>query len=188
MIRINLLPVRQTQKRQTVQQQLLGAAGLLIATIIGCIVWTAAVSSTADDLKQQITAKNNELKQLDKIIGEVNEFTAKKKELEDKLQIIDQLRKGKTGPVKALDDLAREIPNRVWLTKVEEKSGSVTFEGQAVDHEDVSSFMKALQKSKYFSNIVLGFSKAGKETKGPGGTVGAQLYEFKITCSVNYSA
>jgi type IV pilus assembly protein PilN len=93
----------------------------------------------------------------------VNEFTAKKKELEDKLQIIDQLRKGKTGPVRALDDLAREIPNRVWLTKVEEKGGSVTFEGQAVDHEDVSSFMKSLQKSKYFTNIVLGFSKADRQ-------------------------
>jgi hypothetical protein len=54
-------------------------------------------------------------------------------------------------------------------------------EGIAVDHEDVSAFMKALQKSKYFSNIVLSYSKEKKSE-------GASLYEFKITCSVNYAA
>ena len=181
MIRINLLPVRQTQKRQSVQQQLLGAVAAVIVTIIACIVWTAAVSSTADEKRVEIQQKQTELAQLDKIIGEVNEFTTKKKELEDKLQIIEDLRKGKTGPVRALDDLATEIPNRVWLTTVKESSGAVTIEGRAIDHEDVSAFMKSLQKSKYFSGIVLGYSKSVQES-------GATLYQFLITCSVNYSA
>ena len=183
MIRINLLPIRQTQKRQTVQQQLLIGGMLLVVTIIACIVWSMTISSRVDERKSQIAKKRNELKQLDKIIGEVNEFTNKKKELEDKLKIIEQLRKGKTGPVKALDDLATEIPNRVWLTKINEKNGSVVIEGKAIDHEDVSAFMKSLQKSKYFSGIVLGFSKASKDQKS-----GVTLYDFKITCTVDYSA
>lgn len=181
MIRINLLPVRQTKKRETVQQQLLAFAGVVIATIIGCIVWTGYNSSIKTEREAQIADKRKELAQLDKIIGEVNEFTSKKKELEDKLQIIEQLKKGKTGPVRALDDLATEIPNRVWLTKLDEKGGSMTLEGMAIDHEDVSAFMKALQKSKYFSNIVLTFSKEKRDKD-------ARLYEFRITCSVNYAA
>lgn len=181
MIRINLLPVRQTKKRETVQQQLLGFAAVVVATIIGCIVWTAYNSNVASQRRDQIAERRKELTQLDKIIGEVNEFTAKKKELEEKLGIIDQLKKGKTGPVRALDDLATEIPNRVWLMKLDEKNRTVAMEGIAVDHEDVSAFMKALQKSKYFSNIVLSYSKEKKEA-------GSSLYEFKITCSVNYAA
>lgn len=182
MIRINLLPVRQSKKRETVQQQLLAFAGVIVATIIACIVWTAYNSNVATQRKDQIAERRKELTQLDKIIGEVNEFTAKKKELEEKLAIIETLKKGKTGPVRALDDLASEIPNRVWLTKVDEKSRTVTIEGLAVDHEDVSSFMKSLQKSKYFSSIVLTFSKEKKDQSG------ADLYEFKITCSVDYAA
>lgn len=183
MIRINLLPIRQTQKRQTVQQQLLIGGMLLVVTIAACLVWSATASSRVEERRQQIAQKRAELKQLDKIIGEVNEFTTKKKELEEKLDIIEQLRKGKTGPVRALDDLATEIPNRVWLTKVSESGGAVTIEGKAIDHEDVSAFMKSLQKSKYFSGIVLGYSKAGTAGKG-----NVTLYEFKITCTVNYSA
>jgi type IV pilus assembly protein PilN len=183
MIRINLLPVRQTKKRETVQQQLLAFAGVIIGTIIGCIVWTAYNSNVASEKRENIAERRKELQQLDKIIGEVNEFTAKKKELEEKLKIIDDLKKGKTGPVRALDDLATEIPNRVWLTDLVEKSSSVTLTGVAIDHEDVSAFMKALQKSKYFKNIVLNFSKQKPAKDG-----GSSLYEFKIICQVNYAA
>ena len=183
MIRINLLPIRQTQKRQTVQQQLLLGLGLVVVTLIGCIVWAAMVSSAVEKRRQEITRKQNELKQLDKIIGEVNEFTAKKKEYEEKLKVIDDLKRSKSGPVRALDDLAAEIPNRVWLTRVVEKNRAVTVEGRAIDHEDVSAFMKSLQKSKYFGGIVLSYSKANADPQ-----TGETLYEFKITCSVNYSA
>ena len=182
MIRINLLPIRQTRKRETVQQQLLAFAGVIVLTVFACVAWWSWSENEASKRKEMINKKNQELVQLDKIIGEVNEFSTKKKELEDKLTVISQLKKGKTGPVRALDDLATEIPKRVWITTMEERAGAVTLQGNAVDHEDVSAFMKALQKSKYFSNIVLGYSKASHS--GKGGT----FYEFKISCTVNYSA
>ncbi|MEM1024896.1 MAG: PilN domain-containing protein [Myxococcota bacterium] len=181
MIRINLLPVRQTQKRQSVQQQLLIGVGVLVAIVVASVVWTAVISSSAEERKQAVAEKQNERKQLDKIIGEVNAFTEKKKELEEKLDVIDGLSKAKIGPVRALDDLATEIPNRVWVTKMGENNGSVTIEGRAIDPEDVSSFLLALQKSKYFSGIVLTYSKAVKEQN-------VTIYEYKITCQVNYSA
>ena len=182
MIRINLLPVRQTQKRQTIQQQLLAGAAIVVVTIIVCIVWAASVSSTYDNKLKLRKQKQDELAQLQKIIGEVNEFNATKKELQEKLQVIDELRKSKSGPVRAMDDLASEIPNRVWITAFKEQSGAVTIEGQAIDHEDVSAFMKALQKSKYFSGVQLAFSKASAPRRG------VTLYKFQITCQVNYSA
>lgn len=183
MIRINLLPIRQTQKRQTVQQQLLVGAAALIITLIGCIVWYAKVSSDEKALQQEIQKKDQELAQLNKIIGEINNLEETKKELEKKQKIIEDLRKGKTGPVRALDDLSTMIPGRVWVTKLNEKSGSVTIAGRAINHEDVSAFMKALQKSKYFTGVSLGFSRASTTA-----TKGITLYEFEITCAVNYSA
>lgn len=181
MIRINLLPVRKTQKTKSVQQQLLVAVGIILTTIIASIVWTAAVSSAAEEKKQRVAEKDRELQQLDKIIGEVNEFTAKKEELEEKLQVIENLRKSKTGPVKALDDLATEIPNRVWLDSIKEKSGTVVIQGSAIDPEDVSAFMKSLQKSRYFSGVDLSYSKSKPKE-------GVTIYEFEIKCQVDYSA
>lgn len=182
MIRINLLPVRQTQKRQTIQQQLLAGAALVVVTIVVCIVWAASVSSTYESKLRLKKQKQDELAQLQKIIGEVNQFNATKKELQDKLKVIDDLRKSKSGPVRAMDDLASEVPNRIWLTSFVEAGGAVTVEGQAIDHEDVSAFMKALQKSKYFTGVQLGYS----QQDNPRNKV--DLYKFRITCQVNYSA
>ncbi|MGF1511563.1 MAG: PilN domain-containing protein [Myxococcota bacterium] len=181
MIRINLLPVRQTQKRQSVQQQLLIGAGVIIGVLLINIVWTAAVSSAAEQRRQTVAQKTEELRQIDKIIGEVNAFIEKKKELEEKLKVIDDLKRGKTGPVKALDDLATEIPNRVWITELAEAGGSMTILGLAIDAEDVSMFLKAMEKSKYFGSVRLSYSKSSDQEN-------ARIFEFRITCSVNYSA
>ena len=182
MIRINLLPIRQTRKRETVQQQLVAFVMVLSVTILACFTWWHFVNKELQETTQEIAKKEKEIAQLQQIIGKVSEHTAKKKELQAKLQVIRQLKKGKTGPVRALDDLATEIPKRVWVTKMSESAGSVKFVGRAIDHEDVSAFMKALQKSKYFDNIVLTFSKAAAPI---GGT---QFYEFEIECTVDYSA
>ncbi len=182
MIRINLLPVRQTQKRQTIQQQLLAGAAMVVVTIIICIVWRASVVSTFEEKVRIQKQKQVELQQLQKIIGEVNQFNETKRELQDKLKIIENLRKSKSGPVRAMDDLATEIPNRVWVTSFIESGGGVTIEGHAIEHEDVSAFMKALQKSKYFTGVQLGFSRASTQRKN------VTLYMFQITCQVNYSA
>lgn len=183
MIRINLLPIRQTQKRQTVQQQLLIGVACLVVTTLGCFGWYYKVSNDAQNLKTEIQKKTQELAQLDKIIGEINELEKKKSELIKKQKIIEDLRKGKTGPVRALDDLATLIPDRVWITEFEEKMGSLTLSGRAINHENVSAFMKALQKSKYFTSVSLGYSRTSKQK-----TKGVTLYEFQIKCRVNYSA
>lgn len=185
MIRINLLPVRQTQRRQVVHKQLLGGAAALVITVIICIVWYAKVSSDSQELQSAIQQKQTELANLEKIIGQVTDLQAKKKELEDKQGIIDRLRKGKTGPVRALDDLSSEIPDRVWVTELKEQNSSVVIKGMAIEHEDVSAFMKSLQNSRYFSGVSLGYSKAKQETAK---SQGVTLYEFEITCQVNYSA
>lgn len=184
MIRINLLPIRQEKRRETVQQQLLAFVGILILVILGCVGWWKLEDNKLQEKKALVAAKQQELKQLDKIIGEVNEFTSKKKELQSKLEVIQQLKKGKTGPVRALDDLASEIPKRVWLTGVKEQKGAMTLTGFAIDHEDVSAFMKALQKSKYFQGVRLAYSKAGKADRASS----IQTYKFSITCKVDYSA
>lgn len=188
MIRINLLPARKTKQRETVQQQLIAFAAVLAIAVIGCVGWWKWKDNEVEERNKIISAKNEELKQLEKIIGEVNEFTSTKKELEDKLAVIQDLKKGKSGPVRALDDLASEIPKRVWIEKMEEKGGSLTFEGKAIDNEDVSAFMKALEKSKYFRNVQLAFSKEYLvKEKGASGNA-ATIYSFRITCGVNYAS
>ncbi|MFL5312562.1 MAG: PilN domain-containing protein, partial [Myxococcales bacterium] len=117
--------------------------------------------------------------QLEKTIGEVKSITQDKKALEDKLKILDALKKGRTGPVKVMDELATIIPNKAWIIEYSEQNGAVVMRGLAVTYEDLSAFAQRLKTSKYFANVTI--KKASQ--KNQGGSV-----EWEINCNANYSA
>src|ERR1700730_12728238 len=106
MIRINLLPVRAAKKREFGRQQILLFALLIVLAGIGNYFWYAKVDSELVALDQRIASTRAEIAQLEKTIGEVKSIKEDKKALEDKLKILDTLKKGRTGPVKVLDELA----------------------------------------------------------------------------------
>jgi type IV pilus assembly protein PilN len=178
MIRINLLPVRAAKKREYGRQQIVLFVLLLIIACIGNFFWFGRVQSELSALDRQISTTKAEIAQLEKTIGEVKSIKEDKKALEDKLKILDTLKKGRTGPVKVMDELATIIPQKVWLTDYAENNGGVTMIGAASAYEDLSTFSKKLKASTHFSNITIKTARQRAD-----GTV-----DWVITCNANYSA
>jgi len=144
MIRINLLPVRQVQKREAGRQYIVALVGILLITLIGNGYWYTSLDSERSDRQRKLDDTNARIAQLEKVIGEVNNLNKRKKEVEDKLTVLDKLRKQRGGPVKLLDALSTCIPKKVWVTDFEEKGGAVKLTGNADSFEDVSEFMRGL--------------------------------------------
>src|SRR3954466_15008359 len=140
MIRINLLPVRAAKKREFGRQQLLLFVLLLALAAIGNYFWYGGVSGELAKLDRDISSTRTEIAQLEKTIGEVKSIKEDKKALEDKLKILDTLKKGRTGPVKVLDELSSVMPEKVWLLDFVEQAGGVSMIGQASSYEDLSIF------------------------------------------------
>ncbi len=178
MIRINLLPVRAAKKREFGRQQIVLFVLLLVLAGIGNYFWYNRVSSELSSLDKQIASTRAEIAQLEKTIGEVKSIKEDKKALEDKLKILDTLKKGRTGPVKVMDELATIIPQKVWINDYAEQNGGVTMTGYAASYEDLSAFSKQLKASTHFSNIVI---KGAKQTSVEG------TVSWTITCNSNYS-
>ena len=178
MIRINLLPVRASKKRESGRQQIVVGALVLALALLGNYYWYNQIDNDERALDARISATRDDISKLEKTIGEVKSITAEKKALEDKLKILDNLKKGRTGPVKVMDELSNLIPARVWLADYQEQGGSVTMHGSAVNYEDLSVFSKKLKTSKHFTDVVI---KGAKQR--PDGVV-----EWEITCHADYAA
>jgi len=178
MIRINLLPVRASKKRESGQQQLAIGAFVLVLALACNYFWYSRVDADSRALDARISSTRDDIAKLEKTIGEVKSIAAEKKALEDKLKILDNLKKGRTGPVKVMDELSNLIPARVWLADYQEQGGSVTMHGSAVNYEDLSVFSKKLKTSKHFTDVVI---KGAKQR--PDGVV-----EWEITCHADYAA
>jgi type IV pilus assembly protein PilN len=180
MIRINLLPVRVSKTKAAGKQQLLLFALLVVLVFIGNYWWSKSRASDLAAREDKLRRTRDEIAQLERIIGEVKNIKAQQSELRDKLAVLDKLRAGRQGPVKMLDDLATIIPKKVWLRKMDEKGGAVTFDGTASTIDDVSAFMSALRRSQYFSGVELRktTAKADKQFR---------MVEFTISATANYA-
>lgn len=148
MIRINLLPVRAVKKREMGQKQLILFALVLSGALICNYYWYAATARDEAKLRLDVQRTEKDIADLDRIIGEVKNYEKDNKALEDKLKVLDTLKRGRTGPVKVLDAMATSIPKNVWLRKLDEKSGTMTLDGAALSNDDLAEYMKSL------SNVV----------------------------------
>lgn len=181
MIRINLLPVKKKKQRNTAIVQLVAMVSVLLISLLGAWAWTAYYDAQVQDQEDQIAKNNEEIARLNKIIGEVKQLEAQKKRLKSQLDVIKKLERGKTGPVRVLDDLSSYIPKRVWITSFKEKGKSLTLGGVGLENADISEFLRALEKSKYFSNVKLQFTESTSQG-------GVTIFKFQLTCRVDYSA
>jgi len=181
MVRINLLPVRVSKKKEAGQQQLVLFAALLLAGLVANYFWS---SSRAGDLKARqakLSRTREDIAQLDRIIGEVKDIKTAQADLQQKLDVLDRLKQGRSGPVRMLDELATITPRQLWLGKLDEKNGTITFTGSALSIDDVSAFMSALKTSKYFDRVEL------KKTTATDAKGGQRLVSFEIVAGAKYS-
>jgi type IV pilus assembly protein PilN len=146
MIKINLLPIRAARKREYVKQQLALFIVLIVGSLIVCYLLYNNMANKIADRKKQITNTKQQIEQYKKAIGEVERYKGLEAMLNRKLEIIDSLIKGKTGPVRVLDRLSTLIPKQVWLLEWKEKSGIVEVKGEALTNKHVAQFLAALEE------------------------------------------
>jgi type IV pilus assembly protein PilN len=180
MIRINLLPVRVSKKKVAGRQQVLLLALLVLLALIVNWVWASSRAADLASREAKMRRTRDEITQLDRIIGEVKDIKAQQAALKEKLDILERLKAGRSGPVKLLDQLAQIIPERLEIRKMDEKGGAVTFDGSAATIDDVSAFMTALKGTPYFSQIEL--KKTIAVTRG-----GMRVVDFTVVAQANYT-
>lgn len=180
MIRINLLAVRVSKKKVAGRQQLLLLALIVVLAVIANWVWASSRAGDLATRESKVRRTKDEIAQLDRIIGEVKDIKAQQAALKEKLDILDKLKAGRSGPVKLLDQLAQIMPARLEIRKMDEKGGAIVFDGSGATIDDVSAFMTALQQTPYFSKVEL--KKTTAATRG-----GMRIVDFTITAQANYT-
>jgi type IV pilus assembly protein PilN len=182
MIRINLLPVKRSKKRDAATRELIMGAIVVGVVVFGLYVWYAMMESSLEEVRDKTAKVEQEVKDKENEIVKVDVFKKQKSSLEAKVAVINDLRARKTGPVKMLDELATNIPRRAWLTAFDEKNGTMTLDGGTSDNDDLADLLSYLMNnSKYFSNIRLAFNELVPPSAAVPGYV-----RFKLTGTAQY--
>lgn len=162
MIRINLLAEREQVKKkgtpfQAAQKLTIGCSLIVIATLVTIGWWYLALSRESATVDADIVAAQQETTRLRGILQQVQQFEAQRGQLEQRVTLIEQLRKGQTGPVHMLDQISRALPPMLWLTEVKQTDktpNEVFIEGRSTTLTGVSDFVKNLEESGYFKRSI----------------------------------
>lgn len=155
MIKINLLPVREAQKKERLREQLVVLAACAIFVVIGCAAAYTTILTKISQKKDTINEQTNVIEQLTKQIGEVEKVKKLQGELQSKLDILATLKANKTGPAHKLDELGLATPERLWIDNFENVGGVTSLSGLGVNEEVVATFLQQLESSPYYKNVEL---------------------------------
>jgi type IV pilus assembly protein PilN len=157
MIRINLLAVeRERTKRRTgalfpTAHRVTAAASLIVVgTMLGLGWWYWDLQRTSARLDADISAAERETQALRSVLAQVQKFETRKAQLQQRVTLIEQLRQGQGGPVRALDEVSKAVPDRLWLTEMKQEGQVYVISGMTTSLTGLSDFVANLETSRWF--------------------------------------
>ncbi len=155
MPQINLLPWREDLRKER-QKNFALAAVTAILVAIGVIF---AVNLTMNRKIEHQTARNDllimEIAELNKQIEEILGLENQKERLLARMEIIEQLQRSRPEIVHLFDELARTMPEGVYLSSVQQIEKNLTMQGVAQSSTRVSAYMRNIDGSAWLTKPAL---------------------------------
>jgi len=155
MIRINLLPHREL-KRKARQQQIAILAGAV--SFLGILVVWGVYTFIAGNIEYQ-NARNQFLQSriavLDGEIAEIRNIKSQTQELLARKHVVETLQNSRSEVVHLLDQLARLLPDGVYLQSVKQNDQNITLVGYAQSNAWISMLMRNLESSPWLESPLL---------------------------------
>jgi len=153
MIRINLLGTDRPKARKQFAfdpgaQMTVVCSLLLVATVSGIGWWYWSLTQQSARVDQAIAAAQQEVARINSILTEVKQFEQRQQLLQQRVTLIQQLRRGQGVPVQLLDTVSKSLPDTLWLTNLEEAGANVTIEGRSTTLIALSDFVGNLGTSE----------------------------------------
>jgi type IV pilus assembly protein PilN len=151
MIRINLLPHREIKRKER-RQQFYVVSGLMI--VLGLAI-AFAVHTVIGGFIERQERKNQifktEIAKLDKEIAEIKRLREQIDALLARKRVIESLQSDRAQTVHVLNEMARQMPEGIYLKSIKQTARLITLVGYAQSNARVSHLMRALDESPYLT-------------------------------------
>ena len=160
MIRINLLAVERERPKRAgalipaAQRVTIAASLILIGTAFFVAWWFWSLHRASVTVDEDLARGEREMQQLRSVLAQVQKFEASKAQLQQRVTLIEQLRRGQSGPVHILDEISKALPERLWLTDMTQKGDDIVLAGMTTSLTGLSDFVANLEGSTWFKKPV----------------------------------
>jgi type IV pilus assembly protein PilN len=182
MIRINLLGrARPKAERQAVPLEatlqivfLLLALGFSVGLLV---IHYLQMDKEDKQVLAHIQKQRGEKQRLEALKQQVDTYEKQKAVLQQKISVIEELQRNRTGGQQLLDAIANTVgrTDTVWLNSVDRKGDSLAINGSAGSIDAVANYITQLKRSGYFQQVEI------KESHQDTNNKAVQIFLFALT-------
>jgi Tfp pilus assembly protein PilN len=143
-----------------------GAGGMQPNNIIvlGCVVLGLLAAAgywffQKRELKSRldiVAERTIEAQKLESIIKEVERYQRRKDSLQNRIDLINQLKQNQKGPVRILDQVSRDLPDLVWIDSMDIRGGRISLSGRGLNPNAIALFIENVKNDPYFEEPQVG--------------------------------
>ncbi|REL28502.1 pilus assembly protein PilN [Thalassotalea euphylliae] len=149
---INLLPWREEaqQARKKEFVSILAFVGLFMFLIVFAI--SSYYQAQIDGQVTRNQFLKNEIQILDVRIAEIKTLNEKKEALQKRISVIEQLQRSRNVGTQVLDEIAKIIPNGIYLTKLEKQGNIIHLTGKSESNNHLANMIREIELSDLFTD------------------------------------
>ena len=152
MVRINLLPHRQIRRAERQRQfNLMLAATVVAAGLLAFMIQTV-IGARISAQEGRNARLDTAIAQLDKEIVEIKDLKQQISNVLERTEIVEKLQNDRSQAVILLDEIARQLPEGLYLRSIKQQGNQIELEGVADTNARVATLVRNLFGSKWMES------------------------------------
>lgn len=149
---INLLPWREENLKA--QQKEFFTILTLVAIVALGLVFSVSLFYQAQIDGQIVKNRflESEIQLLDIRIAEIKTLDEKKIALQKRISVIEQLQRSRNVGTQVLDEIAKIIPNGIYITQLEKQGNSISLMGKSESNNHLANMIREIELSDLFTD------------------------------------
>lgn len=123
--------------------------GILLGLLLGG-GWWFLKNQTLKERRATVDNKTAEAQRLESIIKEVEDYQKRKESLQKRIDLINDLKQNQKGPVRIMDRISQDLPDLVWLDRMEMSGGSIKLNGRGLNPNAIANFVENVKNDPLF--------------------------------------
>jgi type IV pilus assembly protein PilN len=174
MIKINLIPFRDIEKKENIRRQVTIAILSVMLVMMAMAYYHMHLKNTIVDITAKIESTKIELASAEKEAKQVDKIKQELNKLNTKIKVIKTIEANRKASIKMLDHMTKMVGEqtsavesetspdkigkpvkRLWFTSFQANGPNININGIALDNKTVADFMTRLETSKTYNNVTL---------------------------------
>jgi len=152
---INLLPWREEAEKAQQREYFTILTIVAVAAFALVFLISQFYQMRIDGQNSRNQFMKNEIQLLDVRIAQIKNLNEKKKELQKRTSVVEQLQRSRNVGTQVLDEIAKIVPIGVYLTKLDKKGNSIQIVGKSESNNHLANMIREIERSTLLTEATL---------------------------------